>query len=201
MKHLRASSLACTLLLSAPFLLAQGPGAMPPPGPPDGGAHMEHLEHHEGRSLGIVPPGTWWKNPSTIQALTLTNDQLKHLDDIFQQSRIQLIHMHASLEEEQVKLEPLLNTNPPDEGRALAEISKIADLRADLEKADARMLLSLRSVLTADQWTKLQAEQRGHRAERGMNPGSRKGEGPGSRGPGGPHAPDLPPAAENGPAE
>ena len=55
----------------------------------------------------------------------------------------------------------LLNANPVDSGKALAEISRIADLRADLEKANAKMLLGLRAVLTADQCTKLQADQHG----------------------------------------
>ncbi len=203
MKHSRALSLACTLLFSAPLLVAQGPGGMPPQGGLDRGPRMER---HDGHGMGIVPPGTWWRNPSTIQALSLTPEQQKHLDDIFLQSRIQLIQMHASLEEEQVKLEPLLNNNPPDQARALAAISKIADLRASLEKADARMLLSLRAVLTADQWTKLQTEQRARREERGMdqddrgmNRMQRKNDGVGPGGPGSPNAPEnLPPPPGNG---
>ena len=131
--------------------------------------------------MGIVPPGTWWKNSNTITALSLTADQQKRLDDTFLQSRISLIHLHASLEEEQLKLEPLLNANPPDQAKSLAQISKIADLRADLEKADAKMLLSLRGVLTADQWTKLQAERHSHHEGTGDGQGAGRGTGgPGS---------------------
>ena len=153
--------------------------------------------------MGIVPPGTWWKNPATVTALTLTADQQKKLDDIFLQSRISLIHLHASLEEEQLKLEPLLNANPPDQAKSLAQISKIADLRADLEKADAKMLLSLRAVLSADQWTKLQADQRSRRDLRNQDRGPRpKGQGrPGApSGPGGPppgNGPGAPPPPAN----
>jgi Spy/CpxP family protein refolding chaperone len=153
--------------------------------------------------MGIVPPGTWWKNPTTITDLTLTADQQKKLDDLFLQSRISLIHLHASLEEEQLKLEPLLNANPPDQAKTLAQISKIADLRADLEKADAKMLLSLRGVLTADQWTKLQAEQHTRHKEpegRGdkREPGDKHGAGgPQGRGPGGPD--DGPKGGPQGP--
>ena len=197
MKQTRALSLACSLLLTAPLALAQGPGGMSPQGA-DGSMHMER---HEGRGMGIVPHGTWWKNPSMIQALNLSTDQQKRMDDIFLQSRIQLIHMHASLEEEQLKLEPLLNANPPDQNRALAQISKIADLRADLEKTDAKMLLSLRAVLTADQWTKLQAERHMRREDREMPRGLRNFNGPG--GPGRPGTQDGGPipAPLPGPAE
>jgi Spy/CpxP family protein refolding chaperone len=201
MNQTRAFSLACSLLLTAPLALAQGQGG--PIGPPGGLDGPPRMERHEGRGMGIVPHGTWWRNPNTIQALGLSSDQQKHLDDIFLQSRIQLIHMHASLEEEQLKLEPLLNANPPDQNRALAEISKIADLRADLEKADAKMLLSLRGVLTADQWTKLQTEPRMHHEDRGMPRGPRNFNGPGGPGgaPGRPNNPDGPPTLPAGPAE
>jgi hypothetical protein len=37
----------------------------------------------------------------------------------------------------------------------MAQIDKVADARADLEKANAKMLLGIRGVLTPDQWTKL----------------------------------------------
>ena len=190
----RALSLVCFILLASPLAFTQQappPAATPAPAP-------QHGAHNDGRSpmrggpegggMGIVPPGTWWKNPATITSLTLTADQQKKLDDTFLQSRISLIHLHASLEEEQLKLETLLNSNPPDQTKTLAQISKIADLRAGLEKADAKMLLSLRSVLTADQWTKLQADQRSRRdrpAEgRGTGRGAEAGRGQG--GPGGP---------------
>ena len=125
-----------------------------------GGMRFEGGMHS---SFGIAPPGMWWKNPDLIQALTLTADQQKHMDDIFQQSRIQLIHLHASLEEAQVILEPMLAANPLDTAKVTAQLDKIADTRADLEKANTKMLLGLRSVLTPDQWTKLQTEERSHR--------------------------------------
>lgn len=197
MRNSRIFALACTLLLSAPIVLAQGSGPMPPQGRPEGGPRPER---HEGRGLG-VPPGTWWRNPATIQALSLDADQQKHLDDIFLQSRIQLISMRASLDEEQLKLEPLLNTNPPDQERALAQIAKIADLRAGLEKANARMLLSLRAVLKADQWTKLQTEQHARREERDTNRGPHKGDGTARRGHGSSNTPEMPPAPGDGAAE
>jgi Spy/CpxP family protein refolding chaperone len=109
----------------------------------------------------IVPPGEWWKNPDVIQKLILTDDQQKKMDGIFQQSRLQLIDLKANLEKQEVVLEPMLNANPPDSAKALAQIGKVADARAELEKTNAKMLLGIRSVLTADQWTKLQTREPG----------------------------------------
>jgi Spy/CpxP family protein refolding chaperone len=205
MMRLRTLSALGFALLATPLVFAQ-------PGAPAAHSFKGMQAMHggmEGGGMGIVPPGTWWKNPETITSLTLTADQQKKLDDVFLQSRIGLIHLHASLEEEQLKLEPLLNSNPPDQVKTLAEISKIADLRADLEKADAKMLLSLRGVLTADQWTKLQADQRAHRDHarddhRGDDRGGKRGPqgqgGPRGQGPN-PKGPGMPPPAGGPPTE
>ena len=151
------------------------------------GGEMHGLGGH------LLPPGTWWRNPEVIAKLNLTGDQQKRIDDIFMQSRVQLIHMHASLEEEQLLLEPLLNANPVDQGKALAQIGKIADTRADLEKADAKMLLGIRGVLNADQWTKLRAEhpRMPHGGDMG-GPGAPGARGLRGRGQAGP--PPAPPA-------
>ncbi len=158
MNRSRALSLACSLLLAAPLAWAQNPGA---PGPPDypRRSEMRGPEGGHGRGMGILPGGMWWKRPEVIKDLNITADQQKQLDKILLESRPQLLQMHANLRDEQVKLEPLLNANPFDQSRAFAQIAHIADLRAELEKMDARMLLNLRAVISADQWAKLQSER------------------------------------------
>jgi Spy/CpxP family protein refolding chaperone len=101
------------------------------------------------------PGGMWWKNPMLVQRLTLTPDQVKRMDAIFQQSRIELIDLKANLEKQEVLLEPMLSANPPDTPKATLQIDKVADARASLEKSNAKMLLGIRAILTPDQWTKL----------------------------------------------
>ena len=124
----------------------------------------------------ISPPGMWWKNPDVIAKLTLTDDQQKKMDGIFQQSRLQLIDLKANVEKQEVTLEPMLDANPPDTAKVLAQIERVAKSRSELEVANAKMLLGIRAVLTADQWTKLQAERGGRHM--------------GFKGPGGPGGPE-----------
>ena len=129
--------------------------------------------HDGGRGDEMLPFGMWWKNPEVAARIGLSADQQKRIGDLFLQSRLQLIHLHATLQEEQLMLEPLLSANPFEEPKAVAQIDKIADTRADLEKTNAKMLLDIRSVLTADQWTKLRSHGRGlHRL------GEREDQGP-----------------------
>jgi Spy/CpxP family protein refolding chaperone len=179
-------SLVLLTALSGPLLFAQQPDGGPPAGPGQNAGKMDQGPGtwgggmHSGFRIG--PPGMWWHNPDLIQKLTLTPDQQKRMDDILQQSRLQLIDLRANVEKEEVLMEPMLAANPPDTNKILAQIDHTAQARAELEKANAKMLLGIRNVLTPDQWTKLQAEQREHRSIR-MRRGGMPG---GSGGPGGP---------------
>ena len=192
----RTPILAATFasLFLGTLAFAQQPDApAPPPAPRDPGqqrkmAYQRVITMDEMHSrLHMGPPGIWWKNPDIIQKLTITPDQQKRMDDIFQQSRIQLIDLKAAVEKEEVLLEPMLAVNPPDTNKILAQIDKAAQARAELEKANAKMLLGIRTVLTPDQWTKLQAEERGNRR---MFRDRQRPDGPGAPGvPGGPIGP------------
>jgi Spy/CpxP family protein refolding chaperone len=103
------------------------------------------------------PSGTWWRDQKYVTLLSLTMDQQKKMDDVFQQARIKLIDVTAILDKEEAILEPLLQADRLEEAKAAAQIDKVADARAELEKANARMLLGIRQVLTPEQWTKLNA--------------------------------------------
>jgi periplasmic protein CpxP/Spy len=148
---------------------AQGPDG-PPPGM---GPHRPPME----RALGMHGDhGRWWNEPRAIEKLKLTDTQRKSMDDIYQQHRLTLIDLHATLEKAEVAMEPLMQESQPDEGKILSQIDRIAQARAELEKANARMLLGLRKELTPEQWKQIQTE----RAAR------REGQGPG-QGPDGQH--------------
>jgi Spy/CpxP family protein refolding chaperone len=97
-------------------------------------------------------------DPMLVQKLGLTADQQKRIGVIFQQNRLKLIDLSAGLQKEEAVLEPLLEADGPDESQVLGQIDRVAQARAELEKANARMLLGFRGVLTLDQWRKLHSE-------------------------------------------
>ena len=166
---MKSALLLTALALSPmPFALAQGapppPKAAPAPKPMPckGNPMMKHevhiMERHDDGAPGLMlPPGAWWKSTEIAQKIGITPDQQKRIEDIFLQSRVELIDKHAALEKQELMLEPLLSANPIDQGKTLAQINKVADTRAELEKTNAKMLLGIRAVLSADQWTKLQS--------------------------------------------
>lgn len=109
------------------------------------------------RSIG-VPQGKWWTRPEMAQKLGLTPDQTKKMDETFQQFRLKLIDLNAVVQKEEAIMEPLVESQQPDETKIVAQIDKLAQARAELEKANARMLLGIRRLLTQEQWNKLKAE-------------------------------------------
>ena len=112
-------------------------------------------------AMGFSVERKWWQDAAVAQELNLTPEQIKRMDTIFEQSKLQLIDARANVEKQEVLLEPLLSANPVNTAKASLQIDKVANARADLEKANAKMLLGIRGVLTADQWTKLNEHHHG----------------------------------------
>jgi hypothetical protein len=109
-------------------------------------------------SLQTQLSGTFWRNPEWVKMLELTTDQQNKMDDVYQQYRLKLIDLTAALQKEELIMEPLLGKTRPSpdaEAKIMTQIDRIAEARAELEKTNSRMLMSLLQVLTADQWSKL----------------------------------------------
>jgi len=160
------------LLLAGVVALGQEPPATPPapgtPAPPEAPPPpMQPRRPPMERSFRGGGPGRWWHNPEMAQKLGLSPEQQQKMDDIFQQHRLHLIDLNAALEKEEAVMEPLMQADQPDEAKILAQIDRVAQARAELEKANARMLLGIRRVLTPDQWKKLPPppEGREHRRD------------------------------------
>ncbi len=163
--------LVSALLFTGSAALAQQMAPEPPePPPPPPFAHERRPPMERALHTGV--PGRWWNNPEMARKLGLSADQQKKMDDIFQQDRLRLIDLNASLQKEETIMEPLMEADQPDEGKILAQIDRVAQARAELEKADARMLLGIRRTLTADQWKKLQAEGPGEHHHDHEGPGA-----------------------------
>ncbi|HUB29609.1 MAG TPA: Spy/CpxP family protein refolding chaperone [Terracidiphilus sp.] len=162
---------------------AQGPGGGPGPmgGDPGFGGHRPPFERAFG---GGGFEGRWWNNPKIVDRLKLTDDQRKAFDQILLQHRETLIDLHANLAKAELALEPLVNADQPNESSILSQIDKVAQARAELEKANARYLLALRGKLTPDQWKQVQAFRQ-NRGREMWRQGERRGrsDGPGANEP------------------
>jgi len=183
--------LALAGLLMAGSAFAQGPGGMGPMGGPGMDGHRPPMERaFRGHGLDV----RWWNNPRVIERLKLTDDQRKQFDQILLDHREKLIDLRASLAKAELEMQPLMQADQPNESAILAQIDRVAQARAELEKANARYLLALRSKLTPEQWKQVQEfrENRGAMRERWRD-GHRGPGGPGAQVPDGPGSNATPP--------
>ena len=169
--------MALAVTFAAALAGAQGPdGGLGGPGfgnhrPPMERAMRSHNEF-----------GRWWNNPKITEKLKLTDDQRKAMDDIFQKHREKLIDLRANLEKAEVEMEPLVKADQPNESAVMSQIDKVAQARAELEKANARFLFALRAKLTPEQWKQVQdfRQNRGEMRRDWHRDGRGRGEGPGN---------------------
>jgi protein CpxP len=168
--------------------LAQGRpemrGRMQGPGGPGRGGPGPMMHGRDGMF------GAWWKDSEVAKQIELTPEQSKQIEQKFTESRLKLIDERADLEKQETLLGSMMEEDRPDEARVGAQLDKVVAARGRLEKENAMMMLSIRRVLSVEQWKKLQALQ--HERERmgGMN-WMRRAPGPG--GPGRRPGPPLPP--------
>ncbi len=153
---IKGVALSCCLVAGVSF--AQDGLPMNGSGNQMGPPPMEGRRPPMERAFHLGPPGRWWNNPAFAKDLGLTDDQQKKMEAIFEENRPKLTDMFGALRKEEMNMEPLLSADQPDETKILAQIDRVAQARAELEKFNARMLLGMRRVLTQDQWKKLQAE-------------------------------------------
>jgi Spy/CpxP family protein refolding chaperone len=186
-------AMGCVLL--AGTAMAQGPGAgmgmgMGPGGGQGFGDHRPPME----KAFGMQgSAGRWWNNPRIVEQLKLTDEQRKAMDAILLDHREKLVDLRGSVEKAELEMEPLMRDDQPNEARILAQIDRVAQARAELEKANARFLLAIRGKLTPEQWKQVQ-EFRKNGGMQGMQGMKRRGWGPG--GPQTlPQPPQAPPAA------
>ena len=161
-------------VLSTPLLLAQQ-GNQPPQNQdrmhPVAGADHPNADHpnQERRTddreqmedermdldeLGL-PSGEFWLNPEIVAYAGMTPDQVHRLAETYLQGTLKLIQLDANLQMEEAKLEPMLAAPAIDANATLAQLDRIADAKAAIDKADARMAFGLRAVLSPDQLARL----------------------------------------------
>lgn len=175
------SGLAVAILLAAGMAASAQGGQGGQEFGPGFGMHRPPME----RMLGPEGSrGRWWNNPRIIEQLKLTDDQRKDMDQILHQHLETLIDMRANLEKAELDMQPLMGADQPNESAILAQIDKVAQARAELEKANARFLLALRAKLTPEQWKALQTmrtEGRGDGRDGNMNRRDWRNRGQGGR--------------------
>jgi Spy/CpxP family protein refolding chaperone len=142
---------------NGPGGMAPGPGNGPNNGPPPSGAPAERATVSTmpgGLQLG--PPGRWWDDKHFAKELRLRPEQEKKMDSIFDQNRAALLRTYENLQQEEQRMKALVDTPAHDENSLFAQIDRVAQARAALEKANTHLMLQIRGEMSPDQIARLQ---------------------------------------------
>jgi len=187
--HKFSRYLILAAISSSALLLAQAP--------PNGGGRPGGYGQGQGQSQGMGqgierqgpprdgegpegqrPPRRamkWWKDSNIVKQIGLSDAQVKQIEDTFQAHRLKLIDITAEVERQEATLEPLIESDNPDEKQVVAQIDKVAAARAQLEQENALMSLAIRKVLTPDQWKTLRSLDVGFGMPNGGPRGGKRG--------------------------
>ena len=84
---------------------------------------------------------------------------MAQIEQVFMSHQDKLISAKVELEKRELQLKTLMQADPIQEAQARKAIEQIAMARAELEKANASMMLSIRKNLSKEQWNKLDTIQ------------------------------------------
>jgi len=167
-----ALSLAGAIAVPA-LAQGRGPGGPPPGGGmgsgmgspqypnggpgPEGGPPPPGAPGRPGFQFG--PPDRWWDDRGFARSLKLRPDQQTRMDAIFEQNRGALSSRLQTLQQAESQMAEIAAAPEPDEAALSAQIDRVAQARAELEKANTHMLLQIRKQMDPDQIARLE----GHR--------------------------------------
>ena len=101
--------------------------------------------------------GAWWKNSEIVSKLQLSDEQVNKISHTYLDHKLKLIDLQADLEKQELRLQPLMDVDQPDESKVGAQIDLITAARGKLEKENAMMMLDIRRWLSVEQWKKLKS--------------------------------------------
>jgi len=145
-----------------------------------------------------LPAGRWWENERLIERIGLTPEQRQRINDLVYDHAHRMIDLNASLKRAELELARLVGEPEfaPDPVRAA--FADFQRARQALERERFEMLLSVREVLTSEQWLQIQDIRRALRRRQWQSgDGPPRGRPPGDRF--NPPPPDPRPSTPHGP--
>ncbi len=101
----------------------------------------------------------WWDQP-LAKDLNLTPAQRQKIRTTVHEYRDKLIQERAAVQQAEVDLQDVFDTDTIDITRAFAAVDNLARARENLTRTFAEMAVRLRMVLTNQQWRELQKRRR-----------------------------------------
>jgi Spy/CpxP family protein refolding chaperone len=104
-----------------------------------------------------VPTGKWWYNPQIQKNLNLSQNEIGQLDNLFANSRLNLIQLKSEVEREQFELDQLLSKKKVDDAEVKKQFQKLEQARKKLANERLDFVIGVRNILGADRFQQLKS--------------------------------------------
>lgn len=104
----------------------------------------------------FLPPAGWWHSPYLSEALHLSDDQFRQLDDLQSERGSEISRLQDDLGIARRDLAARLEEHETTAERLREAGERLATLRDPLFRKQLEMLVAQRTILTGDQWAALQ---------------------------------------------
>ena|ERR1700686_2242836 len=113
---------------------------------------------------GLLPaqlPREWdpWWNKPIVNDLNLSSEQKRQIRSTVREYSPHLLEVRASIERAELELERQFNEQPVDVKKANETIEHLATARAELTRSLSQLSLKLRTVITPEQWQRIQSRR------------------------------------------
>jgi Spy/CpxP family protein refolding chaperone len=122
-----------------------------------------------------VPLGKWWRNPTTVKNLNLTQTEMDTLDAAFDNRARMFIELKHAIELAQFDMDRLMLKDPLDESALMTQFNKLESARSSLSKERFQYYLQVRKLLGADRFQKINTfRKRMHKQDKEMRQQKKK---------------------------
>jgi len=104
--------------------------------------------------------GRWWRLPGVSKELHLRQDEKDDLDDLFTESRRNLIRLKSEVERAQFDLDTLLDKGAVNDDAVRAQYNRLERARENLSKERFHFLLGVRRILGPERFDRLKRMHR-----------------------------------------
>jgi hypothetical protein len=109
-------------------------------------------------AVDALLPSAWWSDPLLVVQLGLDDAQKARIAEVFEQHRQEIVQSRERSRIEDSQLSQLLAVDRIDSEAVLAQIERVVQARAQMQRASAAVNLEIRRYLRPAQWLQLRAQ-------------------------------------------
>jgi len=102
-----------------------------------------------------VPSGKWWYNQKVVDNLSLTQKEIRQLDQLYVDSHRKLIQLKNAVEREQFELDALLGKKTVDDAKVRKQFKQLESARTDLANERLGFVIRVREIIGAERFQQL----------------------------------------------